>query len=74
MYCNYCDDYHRQQFSLTAYSCNSTYDSANYDRCDDDLYTSDTVSRNYEDYMDYYCDNYYDSSECAPVESQWSMI
>ncbi|DBA73143.1 TPA: hypothetical protein ACH3X2_010078 [Trebouxia sp. C0005] len=62
MYCNYCDSSHREQFSMTEYSCNSTYDSSNLQRCTDDLYTEDDVERSYETYMDYWCDLLYDSS------------
>ena len=63
MYCNYCDSTHRTKFSLTDYACNSTYDSANLARCTDDLYTSDTVNRNYETYMDYWCTLLYNASK-----------
>ncbi len=63
MYCNYCDSSHREQFSMTGYSCNSTYDSTNLQRCTDDLYTEDDVERSYETYMDYWCDLLYDSSK-----------
>ncbi len=56
---------------MTGYSCNSTYDSANLQRCTDDLYTEDDVERSYETYMDYWCDLLYDSSKfnrnCAKV-------
>jgi len=48
---------------MTGYSCNSTYDSANLQRCTDDLYTEDDVERSYETYMDYWCDLLYDSSK-----------
>ena len=75
MYCNYCDKTHREQFQLTAYSSNSTYDADNLPRCTDDLYNLDDKLRNYEAYMDYYCDALYDTSElsnffavsCAPA-------
>ena len=63
MYCNYCDKTHRELFQLTAYSCNSTYDAANQARVTEDLYSMDDVSRNYETYMDYYCDALYDASK-----------
>lgn len=56
---------------MTEYSCNSTYDSSNLQRCTDDLYTEDDVERSYETYMDYWCDLLYDSSKpnthCAKV-------
>ena len=56
---------------MTGYSCNSTYDSANLQRCTDDVYTEDDVERSYETYMDYWCDLLYDSSKfnrkCAMV-------
>ncbi len=56
---------------MTGYSCNSTYDSANLQRCTDDLYIKDDVERSYETYMDYWCDLLYDSSKfdrnCAKV-------
>lgn len=48
-------------FDLTAYSSNSTYDEANKAQVTEDLYSMDDVKRNYETYMDYYCDNLYDS-------------
>ncbi|KAL0052543.1 hypothetical protein WJX82_003619 [Trebouxia sp. C0006] len=62
MYCNYCDSSHRDLFSMTGYSCNSTYDSTNLQRCTDDLYTEDELERSYETYMDYWCDLLYDTS------------
>ena len=63
MYCNYCDYSHREQFSLTDYSCNSTFDSANLATCTNTLYTQDSVNRNYETYMDYWCGLLYDTSK-----------
>ena len=56
---------------MTGYSCNSTYDSTNLQRCTDDLYTEDDLERSYETYMDYWCDLLHDSSKftrkCAIV-------
>ncbi|KAA6418600.1 MAG: hypothetical protein FRX49_11425, partial [Trebouxia sp. A1-2] len=66
MYCNYCDSSHREQFSMTEYSCNSTYDSSNLQRCTDDLYTEDDVERSYETYMDYW---HGESEDC-----QWGIM
>ena len=63
MYCNYCDKTHRDRFSLTSYSSNGTYDLANLARVTDDLYSSDTVKRNYATYMNYYCDALYNKRE-----------
>ena len=63
MYCNYCDSHHRNTFTIPQYACNSTYDSVSLTRCDSDLYSSDNYNWSYEDYMDYYCDNLYDSSK-----------
>ena len=60
MYCNYCDQTHRDLFKLTSYTSNGTYDLVNLGRVTDDLYSSDTVKRNYEDYMNHYCDALYD--------------
>jgi hypothetical protein len=48
---------------MTGYSCNSTYDSTNLQRCTDDLYTEDELERSYETYMDYWCDLLYDTSK-----------
>lgn len=62
MYCNYCDRTHRDLFHLTAYTLNGTYDLVNLGRVTDDLYSSDTIQRNYEDYMNHYCDALYDKS------------
>lgn len=63
LYCNYCDEPHRSRFNLDSYSRNRTYDSVHLDRVTDDLYSVDTVKRNYEKYMDYYCDALYDKSK-----------
>ena len=63
MYCNYCDLVHRSKFSLEEHSCNATYDSVNLARVKDDLYNYDTVNRNYQGYMDYWCNLLWDSSE-----------
>ena len=63
MYCNYCDSAHRSKFSLEDHSCNATYDSVNLARVKDDLYNYDTVNRNYEGYMDYWCNLLWNSSE-----------
>lgn len=60
-------------FDLTAYSSNSTYDDVNKAQVTEDLYSMDDVKRNYETYMDYYCDNLYDSRKppffCRTIHS-----
>ena len=63
MYCNYCDASHRQAFSLSTYASNGTYDLINLPRVWDDLYHLDTVNRNYEQYLDFWCDLLWDSGE-----------
>ena len=69
MYCNYCDKTHRDLFSLTSYSCNGTYDLANLGMVTEDLYSSDTVKRNYETYMNHYCDALYDKRKPVSASS-----
>ena len=54
---------HRSKFSLKDYAINSTYDAVNLARVKDDLYNYDTFNRNYEGYMDYWCNLLWDESE-----------